>query len=201
MSDYIDDKELIKQLKLKVAKKGYEINFSKVEEGYLYSERVCHANSLNQAKSILLKENRYENICLRGEDDEVNYVTIPVVRCYEADKYDFENSEKTIREIRNILDQRKRLNKLNQILENQDITYCYIKKGSYYRPNCCGYTDMRHRAGIYEKQDAIDQAKSCRDLYIIPINITEHNQMIADEIKELEERLINQKEELFSNII
>lgn len=190
MANYIDDKELIKQLNLKVVKKGYEINFSKIEEGYLYDNRTCSTDTLNQAKSILVKENRYENICLMGEDDEVNYLTIPVVRCQPADKYEFEDSLKTIHEIRNILNKRKRLNKLNSFLENPDISYCYIKKGSYYRPDGCGYTDMRHRAGVYTKQDAVSQAKSVQDLYIIPINIEEHNKMINDEIDDLKSRIL-----------
>lgn len=80
---------------------------------------------------------------------------------------------------------------LNKIERSKKVTHCYIlKHGSYYRPNACGYTGYRVRAGIYTKEDALRQARSCRDLYIVPINQAEHNQLLADEIKEISTRFI-----------
>lgn len=74
---------------------------------------------------------------------------------------------------------------LNRLAKNKKVTHVYIIKGVYYRPNCCGYTDYRTRAGVYEKEDAIQQATSCRDLTLIPINFEEHNNEIIDAVKDL----------------
>jgi hypothetical protein len=89
---------------------------------------------------------------------------------------------------------------LEKILINDSFSHCYIKKGGYYRPHSSGYTDFRHRAGIFTKEEAVKSAKSCRDLTIIPINAIEHNKMINDEIDDLKTRLII-KESKVSKII
>lgn len=80
----------------KLLQKAYEIDFSKVNEGYLYSREFCHADSINQAKSILLKRNNDQclNITLRCSEDEITYLTIPVIRCKENDWYEFEDEKK-----------------------------------------------------------------------------------------------------------
>lgn len=71
-------------------------------------------------------------------------------------------------------------------------SYCYIMKdGYFYRPECCGYTEFRRRAGIYETEDAISQARSCRDLKVVPVDLEEHNKMLSDEIQEMQSRIIN----------
>lgn len=81
---------------------------------------------------------------------------------------------------------------INKIANNKKIKFCYIKKrGSYYRPNCSGYTDFTYKAGVYAKEDAVSQATSCRELDLIPIDITKHNERIANEIKDLSSRFIN----------
>lgn len=84
---------------------------------------------------------------------------------------------------------------LNKILKNKKITHCYIRKnGSYYRPNCCGYTDFRHKAGVYEKEDAVNQSLSCSELIVIPINVSEHNEMLLQAIKDISENIIKTKD-------
>jgi len=177
-------------MKLELTKKAFEINFSKIEEGYLYSPEVCYAKNRNEAKSKLLAQTKYESIMLCGEDEEVTYLNIPVLRCSHLDKYSFEGKELTEQEIEEKLDEIKRLSILDEILNNQHIQYCYIRKGSYYRPNSCGYTDFKHRAGVYEKSDAVSQAKSCSDIWLERIDIEEHNKMMQDEIRDLTSRLI-----------
>lgn len=74
---------------------------------------------------------------------------------------------------------------LRDIENNQDIKFCYIRKGAYYRPGACVYTDFRVLAGVFEKSDAIKQATSCRDLLLVPVNVIEHNKMILGEIDKL----------------
>ena len=170
--------------------KGYKIDLNRINEGFLYSDVICHAESLNQARSILLKKSQHDGMeLLSGKD--FSYTTIPVVRCHDADLHNFEGQFLTQREIEDILTNRKRLDYFKGILEDPAITHCYIRKhGSYYRPNACGYTSLKIMAGIYEKVDAVNHGKSCSDLQIIPINQTEHNQFIQEAINELQSRII-----------
>ncbi len=79
---------------------------------------------------------------------------------------------------------------LNKIAKDPAITHCYISKGSYYRPGAAGYTDFRHKAGVFEKMDAIDQAEGCKDLWLEPIDIKKHNAMLIEEAKEIISRFI-----------
>jgi hypothetical protein len=187
-------KELLKinNMKYKIAQKAYEIDFSKIEEGFLYDSSgfITYSETRNKAKTQLLEKAYCESICLRGEEDEVTYLTIPVLRCKEADKYFFEDKQISLYKIEEILSERKRLSVLDGILNNENIKYCYIIKGSYYRPNACGYTDLKSKAGVYTKEDAVSSAKSCRDIYLEIIDIKDHNKMIQIEIRDLENKIL-----------
>lgn len=180
-------------MKYKLAKKAYEIDFSKIEEGFLYdsSSFITYAETRNKAKSQLLKQSYCESICLEGEDEEVTYLTIPVIRFKEADKYFFEDKEMSLYDIEQELSERKRLADLQEILDNENIKYCYIRKGGYYKQNSCGYTDFKHRAGVYTKEEAVSHAKSCRDIWLERIDIEEHNKMMNEEINDLISRVLN----------
>jgi hypothetical protein len=162
-------------------KKAYKIDLEKISEGFLYSDFICYAETRNEAKTNLLKEVKYEGLTLKYTDEELNYLNIPVLRCKRADKLSFEGVEKTLVEIDEILTERKRLEVLQEILDNENIKFCYIRKGCYYRPNYCGYTDFK---------DAVKHAKGCRDIWLERIDIEEHNKLINEEIRELERRLI-----------
>lgn len=179
-------------MKYKLAQKAYEIDFNKIEEGYLYDSSfyIAYAETRNKAKTHLLKQVYCESVCLRGENEECTYLTLPVIRCKEADKYHFEGEELTIRMIEEKIAGRKRDSELEDILKDDSISHCYISKGGYYRPGGSGYTDFRSRAGIFTKKEAVSSAKSCRELFIIPIDKEEHNKMINDEVTELQSRLI-----------
>lgn len=174
--------------KYKLEEKCYQVDFSKVDEGYLFSETICHAESLGKAKQKLLKEVD-ECKLLRSEED-ITFLNIPVKRCKEFDKHEFDGASLTMFEILRVLRSRKRDNILDGILADKDINYCYIRKGSYYRPNSCGYTGVKQQAGVYTKQEAVSHAKSCKDIFVVPINIVEHNEMINKEINELKTRLL-----------
>ena len=177
-------------MKYKLAQKAWKIDFSRVEEGYLYSDIITYAENRNKAKSKLLENCKWENIYLRGEDEEVTYLTIPILRCKEADKFEFEGNEFPLYEIERLIRKKERGQELQNILDDTSISHCYIRKGCYYRPNSCGYTDLTYKAGVYLKEDAVSQAKSCEDLRIIPINIEEHNQMLNEHIEDLKSRLL-----------
>ena len=78
-----------------------------------------------------------------------------------------------------------------QILKSKKITHCYIRKnGSYYMPNACGYTEFKHMAGVYTKEDAVDSADKCKELYLVPIDNVAHNKMIMDKVQEIATRYI-----------
>lgn len=175
-----------------LVKKAYDIDFDRIEEGYMFDSGlyILYAENRNEAKSELLKEFAYSYLKLKWGGDEVTYLNIPVIRMKEFDKVMFE--DKTVKrfEIDNILEERERLAKLDEILNRPDIKYCYIKKGSYYRPNSCGYTSHKTQAGVYTKEEAVSSAKNVREISVIPIDIEEYNKLINDEINELKTRLI-----------
>lgn len=173
--------------KYKIIKKGYQIDFSKVDEGYMYCPETCVADSRNEARYILF--NRRIIFSLNC-NDEVTYANIPVIRCEEVDLVEFEGKNITRNKIRELLKDRERSKMLDDLMEDETKQFFYIRKGSYYRPDECGYTDMRHRAGVFDKATAIDCARSCNQLDLIVINIEEHNMMIQREIDDLETRLI-----------
>jgi len=79
---------------------------------------------------------------------------------------------------------------LKRIAKAKWITHCYIRKGSYYRPNACGYTDYQAKAGIYTKEDALKHAEHCSELTLIPIENAKHNAMLLEEVNELLSRII-----------
>jgi hypothetical protein len=91
---------------------------------------------------------------------------------------------------RELKKQQKRIAVLDGILNNETITHCYIRKGSYYRPDSCGYTDYRHRAGVYTKEYAVSHAKRCEEITVVPIDIEEHNAFLTAEIQDIQSRLL-----------
>lgn len=171
-------------------RKAYQIDLDRLNEGYLSDVIMCYANNVNEAKKKLLQEVKYDNWKLKYTDAELTYLNIPVIRRKSDDKFLFEDQAVTEIEKNRILYKRERLLLLENILNDEDVKFCYIKKGSYYRPSSCGYTDYKYRAGVYTKEEAVQSAKSCDELTIIPIDILEHNKMIENEISELSSRLL-----------
>lgn len=173
-----------------VVKKAYEIKLDKLSEGYLSTPIVCHAENINEAKQILLAKIRIDGWeLITGE--EITYLNIPVVRSKEHDFVMFENEEVLRNEIEGIKRKKVRAQYLDSVLNDPNIKYCYIRKGSYYCPNCCGYTQYKFYAGVYTKERAVQEARSVGDVTVEPINIEEHNAMIIQKIADLETRIIN----------
>ena len=92
--------------------------------------------------------------------------------------------------IEEVLENRERIAKLDAILLDESVKYYYIKKGSYYRPGSCGYTEFKYRAGVFTTEEAVSEARWCNEITIIPIDMDVHNKMIGDEIKDLQTRLL-----------
>lgn len=175
-----------------LVQKAYGVDFDRIEEGYMFDSGlyIRYAEDRNEAKYELLKEFTYSDLKLKWSGDELTYLNIPVIRMKDFDKVIFE--DKTVKrfEIDNILEERERISKLDEILNRPDIKYCYIYKGSFYRPNSCGYTSHKTQAGVYTKKEAVSSAKNVREISVIPIDIEEHNKLINNEINELKTRLI-----------
>jgi hypothetical protein len=177
------------EVKYERIEKAWQINLDRIEEGWLHNDAICVATSRNQARSHLVEVARMENMKMHFGMD-VTYENIPVVRYPAGDRYLFEGTPKTEREIDEILEGRKRIAEFNMIQNNPAITHCYIRKrGSYYRPGAAGYTDRLYRAGVFTKEEAIKDGMFCSELDIIPIDPIEHNRMLQKEIEDIQSRL------------
>ena len=176
--------------KQKIVRKGYQVDFSKIEEGYSYSSHITYAESLGKARALLLDKCSYEYMCLKDEEREVTYLNIPVIRYPEMDTFMFGDKEMTQQAYEEHQAKNERSAGLQAILDNNIIKFCYIRKGSYYGPDSNGYTDFRHKAGIYTKEEAVSHAKYCDEIWLEVIDVTEHNKMIQDEIKDLQTRIL-----------
>jgi hypothetical protein len=179
---------------LELVEKCYSLNIDKFEEAYLYDRDLylVYAQNSNEAKYKIYNKIKHDNFQFKYESEkEITYLNIPIFRENIHDKYKFEDRDISLKQIHKELKQRERISKLDDILNNKEIIFCYIKKGGYYyRPNSCGYSEYKTNAGIYTKEDAVSKAKSCNYLFIVPIDIIEHNKVIKDEIEELKSKIL-----------
>jgi hypothetical protein len=173
-----------------IIEKAYEIDLEQIDEGFLFDTVICHAENSNKAKVKLLEKIKYDNWRLKYTHEDLSYLNIPVKRKKSSDKVVFEGEEIRRWKIDDILNKRERYSKLDSILNNPDVQYCYIWKGEYYRPNYKGYTYHQWEAGVYPKKDAVKHAKSVNEIRLICVNVTEHNKLIRHKISQLEENLI-----------
>jgi len=186
-------------MKYEIIKKAYKVDFDKIDEGYLACEHIATTNSRNEARKELFYVIRWDDWKLKYSDEDITYLNIPVIRAKEYDRVLFEDEEVIRCEIPRILDKRERTAKLNKILEDPNITHCYIRKGRYYRPGSCGYTDFRTRAGVFTKEEAVNSGMRCDELSIIPIDIDEHNKILQEEINHIQSRIIRKNDKIISN--
>ncbi len=173
-----------------IVSKAYEIDLDKLNEGYLSDSIICYAENSNKAKTKLLKQVRHDDWKLKYSGKELTYLNIPIKRRKSSDKVIFEGKEVFRWSIDELINERKRISKLDEIANNPNIKYCYIIKGIYYRPNSCGYTSLRFEAGVYPKDEAVRHAKSVREVRLECVDIEEHNKMINEKISELHGRLL-----------
>lgn len=142
------------------------------------------ADSIGKARKKLFEMSR--DMTLRN-GDEITFTNLPIIRNPKLDLYDFEGQHLTKQKIEEIVKERQRLSKLQEILDDESIVYVFIfKRGYYYGNNWCGYTDAQHRAGVYNKSEAVSHARSCEELTVIPIDIDNYNQMLNSEISKLD---------------
>jgi hypothetical protein len=186
--NYDEIEALIKSLP--ISEKAYVLNTAKLEEGYYYTEYVSYAPTRGKAKRELLEPCEY---CakLLGSNEDVVYTNIPIIRYKYLDKYSYNGMSLTRDEIVALKEKEFRDSSLEEILASEEITHCYIRKrGAYYKPGSCGYTELKTRAGVFLKQEAVSSGRSSKELDIIPIDTKKHNYMIKEEIKTLKLKLI-----------
>lgn len=175
----------------KIIEKAYCLNLKKIEEGYLYSDVVIYAENRNKAKLKLLNHIRYDDYVLKYKNEYLNYLNIPIKRYKEADYVEFRKEKVKRYDIERIVKKEKRNSEFDAILNDDNITHCYIlKRGTYYCDNWCGYTSHVCDAGIYTKYEAIKHAKSCDEIFLEYTNKETHNKMINDKISYLKTKLI-----------
>jgi hypothetical protein len=181
---------------MKLVKKAWLMDISFIREPWFASclEEPIHAGTQGEARSIAFSILKHEN-CTDSEHtslDEVKYTDVKVKRYPEADKFETEDGEvmpKWRIEERN--KDRKRREDLKQMVVCNPGRYVYIRKnGQYYKEGYCGYTDFRHRAGVYTIKDAVDNSLHCRDLDVVLIDKDQHNKMILEEIASLQRKYI-----------
>lgn len=178
-------------VRYEIALKAWKINLYRIDYGHQWGDYSANAETKNKAKSELFKHANIEGMTIDKED--VTYFNIPIIRDKENDLYHFEDEYKTKQQIEDIIRDRKRNSHLDSILSDESVIYCYIHKGSYYRPNWAGYTDKLTRAGIYDKEEAVSHARSVESIRIIPVITKEHNMNIRQEIEDLQSRLLLEK--------
>lgn len=171
--------------------KAYTVNLNRIENGWEYSEVVCYAKDKNEARAILLKKIRFDEYRLKYTKREVDYLNIPVIRVKDRDLVFYEGVYITKSQLDHINLIKKRKDEYKLILDDQSITHCFIiKRGCYYRPNYCGYTERFYEAGVYEKQNAIKHAGDSLDITIKPIDNERHNRDIQRVIDMLNTKFI-----------
>nr|WP_322624452.1 hypothetical protein [uncultured Flavobacterium sp.] len=171
--------------------KAWELKLSEVDEGYLCCDIIVFAENRGKAKSALLTRARHEGLDVLNTGEEITYLNIPVQRSPASDKFLFEDEALSGYRISEILVERERLKKLDELLKDESITHCYIcRHGQYYRPRYCGYTSSKISAGVYLTADAVRHARGVADIKLLPVNPESHNQLIIAEIAKLESNLI-----------
>ena len=179
---------------LEIVEKAYRLDLRAITNGFqMYSDEIAFGKTRAEAKSKIFDVVEHQELILRFTDDKVTRQNIPVLRAKDYDVVVFEGENTPRYEIPKILHNRERNDELDELLTNLDVKYCYIKKhGQYYRNNYTGYTEYVTEAGVYRKEDAVDSAKRCDDLYLIPVDIEKHNELIDEKINKLKECLINE---------
>jgi len=77
-------------MKYKLLKKAYQVDFSQIDEGYLYDQKVSYAETRGKAKTELLKE--IEGAKIQHTLEDVTYLNIPIERYKRLDLLDINKS-------------------------------------------------------------------------------------------------------------
>jgi hypothetical protein len=175
---------------MELIEKAWIIKSDCFDEPWFIPEDIFYGTRGQAKKAALIELDGWKD----KFGDEITFLNTPIVRHKAADKYLLNGEVKTMSQIETDRKYQERKERLNALIEADPTAKAYIIKGGYYyRPNSCGYTERRDRAGVYTIQEAVESVLGCslRDhMDVIVINKEEHNQMIHEEINELKARII-----------
>lgn len=170
--------------------KGWEVVTSDIQESYHFGDINCTAHTRGEAKSKFMKMGEVEGM-MTIYNDEITFLNIPIRRCKAIDKVIYKGNIIRRNRIPEIIEVEKRREELKYIMDNETISHCYIRKrGEYYRSGFSGYTSLKECAGVYTKKEAVDHVGVSLDIFIIPIDIQEHNNYLQERINSIKEKLI-----------
>lgn len=172
---------------MQIIEKAWKVNLNLVEEPYWYDHLVYHAETKGKAKIKALIDLDSGNH-INGE--QIDFLNMPLVRSKEDDRVKYNGIIMYRYDVERHRRSEERRKELDSLLE-LDTEYYYIgKRGLFYKPDCCGYTDFQWRAGVYKKEFAVSHAKACEEIILTPVNIDEHNELIHSQIEFLQGNLI-----------
>ncbi len=177
-----------------LAEKAYVINNINFDEPWYCPDKIFYSTTVGKAKLLALNEIRYDGFTDKYTDQDISFLNIRMKRDFDNDKYIVDGILKT----KNSIDYDQQVNerkiKYQKIVADNPNGKAYIlKRGSYYMSGWCGYTDYKHKAGIYDVAEAARHVMSCslRDnMHMVLIDPVEHNEMILKEIEALKTRLV-----------
>jgi len=175
--------------------KAWVINPSYLSEQDKYHtpEEVVFADSRGKAKSELLSK-LYDYDLKDYLGDDITFLNLRVKRDKYFDKYLVNGEIKSAWQIELDRQTKERNDEVDRMVKENPTGFAYIKKrGLYYRPNSCGYTEYLISAGVYPIQRAADIVKSCSigdHMLLIPIDPKEHNEKLNKTINDIKSRLI-----------
>lgn len=178
---------------MKLIERAWKIYADDLDEPWHVPDEVFYGKTRGKAKVQAWASIAYDGF-KNTMGEETTFLNLKLSRCKKMDRYLVGDKIFTLDEI----EYRKKEDKRNEALDvlaaaNPEGKAYIMRKGYFYRPNNCGYTERRTQAGVYSIQEAVQEVKGCSlhdDMDVIPIDVNEHNQRINKEIESLQSRLI-----------
>lgn len=161
--------------------------YPRVKKGYVvgvYEEVIDYGKPWSRADLILVKVNEGAN---KARSEYANYELLPYTeiiarRHKEADLFLFEGEERSTIDIQYVLDRRKWVSDMQEMIKNNPGGKVRIYSGqwgAWWRANACGYTQSIKEAGIYD----IEEAWKCVSHCGLEKQISLHLLIIEQEVK------------------
>lgn len=173
--------------------KAWKIYADDLDEPWHVPNEVFYGRTRGKAKVQAWAAIAYDGF-KNTMGEEITFLNLKLSRCKKMDRYQVGQEVLTLAEIEYRKRKKEWDEKLDAMINATPEGKAYImRKGYFYRPNNCGYTEKRTHAGVYSIQEAVQEAKGCSlhdYMDVILIDINEHNQRINKEIESLQSRLI-----------
>lgn len=178
---------------MKPEQKAYKIDATSLEEPYFCPDNTFYGTR-SDAKQEALRELNFNSLQDKNGDD-FTFLNVRVKRAPKSDLYMVDGKLKTgwqIEEEKAVNEKEAQLQAM--LSDNPENSFAYIKKrGVYYGPNNCGYTDSKQKAGVYTLKDAVSTCSNMSlsdNMWPELIDKEIHNEMIRAEIERLKTKLV-----------